>query len=96
MTEINPDDVREDPKLMPEEKEYHYYGSKIDGKVNVFSDIGSMMRDMIKHPEIDVEADREVDGNVVAVRGTMPIGLLKNMGQSRDSDNLSDIISNSY
>jgi hypothetical protein len=93
MTEINPEDVREDPKLTPAEKETHYTSAKDQDHFRVFSEESGVMRRMIKHPDIDVNSGREVDGDVVAVRGTMPVSLLKVVKNPRNDTSHSETIS---
>jgi hypothetical protein len=88
-------DVAEDSELLPEEKETILRLSKSEGRVNVFSEEASIMKRLLEHPEGDVEPDRVVDGTVMAVKGTIPVGTLSISRDGRQTEGHAEIVSNS-
>ena len=94
--EIDPEDVREDPALAPEEKQTMYTRTKVDDGFHVYSEEGAIMRRLLPHPEADIEVDRVVDGNIVAVRGTIPNSLQKILKNSRKDNSAAETVTNAY
>lgn len=88
--------VREDPALAPEEKQTMYTRTKVDDGYNVYSEEGGVMRRLLPHPEADVEPDRVVDGNIVAVKGTIPNSLHKVMEKPRKDNSSAETITDAY
>lgn len=88
--------VREDPALSPEEKQTMYTRTKVDNGFNVYSEEGAIMRRLLSHPEANVEPDRVVDGNIVAIRGTIPNSLQKILGNSRKDNSPAETVTDAY
>ena len=94
--DISSDDIREDPALAPEEKQTMYTRTKVDDGFHVYSEEGGVMRRLLSHPEADVEPDRVADGNIVAVRGTIPNSLQKILKNSRKDNSAAETVTNAY
>lgn len=94
--EFDLSNVREDPDLAPEEKQTMYTRTKVDDGFNVYSEEGGVMRRLLPHPEADVEPDRVVDGNIVAVKGTIPNSLHKVLGNSRKDNSPAETVTDAY
>ena len=97
------DNVREDPALKPEEKEYTIIGTKAEDEVQVYSEVAGMMRRLLVHPEFTLLDVRDLEGNrlkpgeyngetITGIRGRMPVGCLKLRGSSRSTSNPAAII----
>lgn len=94
--EIDPEDVSEDSRLTPPEKETIVQFTKDDDRINIFTQEGGLMYRLLNHPEFSVNDSRcvERDGNVVGVDGTLPVECLTmKVGPRKDSGH-SRIISN--
>lgn len=96
--------VREDPNLMPEEKEYAFTGVKPNGEVQAYTEITGMMRRLLVYPAFIVQDVRDLQGNrlalneydgqtITGVRGQLPVGTLKVQNSSRLTNSPTDIIS---
>lgn len=96
--------VREDPNLIPEEKEFTFTGVKSNREVQVYAEIAGMMRRLLVHPEFTLQDVRDLEGNrlkldeyddetVTGVRGRIPVGCLKVRASSRSTSGYADIIS---
>jgi hypothetical protein len=83
----------EDPALNTDEKQFSIVGVKSDERLCIYSEIGSVTRRVMNHPEATIEETREVDGTVVAVKATIPRSVLTIKSKSRSSDGWSDVIS---
>ena len=68
--------VREDPALLREEKQFSIVGTKADDKVTVYTEVGSVGRPLLVHPESKVTRKRCVDGIVVGIEAKIPISCL--------------------
>ncbi|MFC6904199.1 hypothetical protein [Halalkalicoccus tibetensis] len=95
--------VREDPNLTPEEKEYTFTGLKSENEVQVYSEVAGLMRRLLNHPEFDLQDVRDPNGNrlqpneykgetITGVRGRLPVGTLKVRESSRSTSNPAAII----
>jgi hypothetical protein len=78
--------VASDPALGPAEKEVTLGYSGVADRMWVSSEIPSVTRWLLDHPEFDTEEYRCVDGAVVAVQGTLPVGCLSLKGMARKND----------
>ena len=87
-------DVKEDPDLSSMEKETVIRFANDEDKATVFSESNGIMRRLLQHPHADVTTERTVEGKTVAVRGEIPIDMLKITSTPRSSGSRSDIVSN--
>lgn len=96
--------IREDPDLKPEEKQFIVSGTKADDEVQVYTEIASMMRRLLAHPEFIRQDLRDLNGDrlspeeyhgepVTGVRGRLPVGCLKVRASSRSTATHADIVS---
>ena len=79
-------DVSEDSDLAPVEKQVSFTTTKEDEEFTVHSEVASITRYLIEHPAVEVRDARVVDGEVVAVTGRMPRGLMDLKGKPRKSN----------
>lgn len=84
--------VREDGSLAPVEKQVSIVGTKDDGTFTVHSEVGSVTRGLLDHPEFEVTETRESDGDIVAVTGELPRGALSVKSSSRKTDQWSTLV----
>ncbi len=96
--------VREDPHLLPEEKEFTFTGVKSNSKFQVYSEVAGMMRRLLAHPKFTLQDVRDLEGNrlnpdeysgetITGVRGRLPVGTLKVRASSRSTSGYAEIIS---
>lgn len=99
--------VREDPALLPEEKETTIRFGKDEDRATVFTPEAGLMRRLLNHPEFEVhgillEAGGEVESveqlhadedAVVGVRGSVPVGALKVSARSRSTSGHASVVS---
>ena len=96
--------VREDPVLEPEEKEFIVRGTKADDEMQVYTEIASLMRRLLTHPEFRLQDVRDLNGRrlspeeytgetVTGVRGRIPVGCLKVGASSRSTSRHADVVS---
>lgn len=86
------DAVREDPELLPEEKETTFHEGNSDDQLIIFSEQSGVMRRLIRHPLFEIEWIRVYsetsrtatmgvaeysEGLITGVKGYLPIGALK-------------------
>lgn len=106
LAEINElvSNVREDPALEPEEKECIIRSTKADDEMEVYTEIGSVMRRLLTHPEFIRQEIRDLNGNrlspeeytgetVTGVGGRIPVGCLKVGASSRSTSHHADVVS---
>jgi hypothetical protein len=85
-------DVEADPELAPEEKELIIRVNKGEDRITVYSEIPSTVRHLLNRRDFEKSDVRTVDGSVVAVRGTLPMGVLKIQRSEREYGSYSKII----
>lgn len=86
--------VREDPDLLQEEKQVSFVSSKADDLFRVHSDVASLTKRLLAHPEFEEESRRETDGDVVAVTGLLPVACLSVNAAPRENEGWAPIVSN--
>lgn len=85
-------DVAADPALAPEEKELIIRVNKGEDRITVYSEIPSTVRHLLNRTDFEKCDVRTVDGSIVAVRGTLPLGVLKIQRSEREYGSYSKII----
>ena len=90
--------VREDPDLLPEEKETTLQFANVDHSATLFSEQGGVVRRLLRHPLFDIGWIRVYEetapnqtmspveytsGAVTAVYGSFPVKAIKLMSRSR-------------
>ena len=100
--------VKEDPDLLPEEKETTFTWAKDEDRAHVFTEEGSITRRLLRYPDFEIESLRVYtedapgkrlggadysDGRITGVWGTLPIGSLKILSRSRSDSTHCKIIS---
>lgn len=87
-------DIGEHPSLSTDEKQLSFVTTKADApSVRVHSEVASVTRRILQHPEFTVENRRVVDGSVVAVTGTIPLSCLTVKASPKASDQFSRLVS---
>ena len=86
-------DFADDPDLSPVEKQFSVVGTKAEDRVRIHSEIGSVTRRVMNHPEATIERQRQRGDTVVAVTATLPISCVSIKGTPRSSDNWSQVVS---
>ena len=99
--------VREDPDLIPLEKETSINFTKDEDRAQVFTAERGLTRRFLAHDLFDTDAlllkdgsrsdylqDVDTSDTVVGVRGTIPIGCLKVQASARSADGHAPIVSN--
>jgi len=85
-------DISEDPQLSSEEKEFFVRVNKSEDKIDVFTEIASVARHLRTRDDF-IETDvRTVEGNVVAIKGKLPLGVLKIQQNERKHGSFSNIV----
>jgi len=87
-------DVREDPGLGTYEKELRIVAPKDQDRLVISSEISPAIRYIIDHPESEVQWVRIFDGDIVAVRATIPRSFLLLKSQARQSNAWNQVFSN--
>lgn len=82
-------DIREDPELLPSEKELRITGSKTDDRLTISSEVTPAIRWIVAHPATELQWLRRVDGDIVAAQATIPRSLVLFKSKPRDSENWS-------
>jgi hypothetical protein len=85
-------EVTEDPALASHEKELNIRVNKADGRITVFTEIASVARHLLTRDDFEVTDTRLVEGKVVAVKGTLPMGVLKIQQNAREYGSFSNIV----
>lgn len=84
-------EVGSDPDLSSQEKEVTFHALNRDDKARMHSDVPTVTRYLLKHPEVDVVNRNIKDGRIVSVQADVPLGLLKLQKKRRKSDNWSSV-----
>jgi hypothetical protein len=85
--------VSDPPELAPEEKEVTIRFARDQEAYRIHSEIGSVTRKLINHPDFSEDSRSTTDGVVVSVSGTLPLGTLSVKSKARQSNNISQVIS---
>lgn len=99
--------VREDPELTPQEKETTLRFAKDEDRVAIYTAEAGIGRRLLAHPSARIGAVTVVDNDVrptvsvdevngrdiVAVRGSLPVGALKVRRTSRETDEHAPVVS---
>lgn len=85
--------VSEDGSLSPKEKETHFRWSKVDENVHVYSDVAGVINRLLHHPEFLETGRTEIQGQVVAIWGQLPLGVLSVSKSPRSSGSHADVVS---
>lgn len=96
MTELNPNDVCENPDLYPEEKETSIWFSKDGERATVHSDEGGIIRRLLSHPEAEPNPksmETGENGEIYSFYGTIPISCLKVLSVPRGNNWHSSVVS---
>lgn len=87
--------VAEDPALTPAEKGVNITAVKDDEEFTVHSEVASVTRFLLRHPAFEERNRRVVEGNIVAVTGRIPIGMVDLKPKPRQSNRFGRITSKS-
>lgn len=85
--------ITEDPQLASHEKETTMRINKQEEKVVIFSEIASVIRGLLERDDFEVIDKRTVDEDTVAVKGTLPLGVLKIQQNERKHGKYAKIVS---
>lgn len=85
--------VGEDPDLLPEEKQVSLTTTKRDTQFTVHSEVATVTRWLVEHPAVEITNHRVVDGEIVAVTGTLPRGMVNLAPKPRKIDHFSAMLS---
>ena len=77
--------VGEDPTLEAHEKETVIGFSKVDDHIRIDTSESAIIRWLLSHPQFELSSANLLDGKVVSLSGTLPIGCLKLSGKARSS-----------
>lgn len=88
----NPE-IAEDSALSPVEKQLSFVGTKADSDFLVHSEIASVTRWLLDHPAFEERDRRVLGGAVVAITGTIPVGLLNLKYKPRSVDQFARMLS---
>ena len=91
--ELESENVRERPDLSKKEKETIIRIEKGQDHAVVDSFEGSVMRNAIKHPHVEIEDHNVRDGSITSVSATLPVGLFLVKGEPRNSSGHSRVFS---
>jgi hypothetical protein len=89
---MNKLDVREDPKLTPAEKETTIRSANDQDRLYITSEQSSVVRWLRDHPQFTEEGRRVVEGSLVAIDGTLPVGCLLLKGRARKDSTTSGFL----
>lgn len=78
---------------MPAEKEFTITVAKDEDRLHVHSEIASIAKRLYHHPKFRLTGKRVVDGDIVRVEGTLPVGVLNVSAKPRQRDGFSPIVS---
>jgi len=85
--------VREDPELLPVEKQFNITATKIDDNLHVYTEIASVARALLSNPEAELKKVRTVDGDIVAVHVSLPPSCLSIKAVPRSYDSWHGVVS---
>ena len=83
--EYSGEPIGEDPTLEAHEKETVIGFSKADDRLRIDTSESAIMRWLLSHPQFALSHANLLDGKVVSLSGTLPIGCLKLSGKARSS-----------
>lgn len=83
----------EDPSLSPSEKEVNIRVDKQSQRLAVHSEIASVTRALYHRDDFEETGRRVVDGDVVSIRGKLPMGVLKVQKNAREYGSFASIVS---
>ena len=86
--------VQEDPDLESMEKETIIRFANDEDTATIFSESNGIMRRLLQHPHADVTPERTVGDKTVAVKGEIPVDMLKIGSTPRSSGSRSEVVSN--
>lgn len=86
------DPVGEDPALSSGEKELNIRVNKAEDRITVFTEIASVARHLLTRSDFEKQDVRKADDQIVAVKGTLPMGVLKIQQNSREYGSFSSIV----
>lgn len=86
-------DIRSDPGLTKEEREWDVKGSAADDWCVVFSEVPVFIRWVLSIPHSEVESYRVVEGDLVAIEAKVPKGHFKLQSTCRKSNSDGDVVS---
>lgn len=87
--------IKEDPGLSSAEKEVTLRVNKLDQELVVHSEVGSVNRALMTRRDFEPTRTRtDDDGAIVAVTGTLPMGVLKISKHERSGGSFNAIVSN--
>lgn len=92
---MNKDNISEDSELLPKEKQVSFVSTKADDEFRVHSEVASVSKRLLSHPEFTEERRREIDDEIVAVTGRIPIGCLTVSKSPRQDGGFAPIVSRS-
>jgi hypothetical protein len=87
--------VAEDSALTPAEKGVNMTAVRKDEKFTIHSEIASVTRFLLRHPAFRERNRRVIDGEIVAVTGYIPIGMVDLKPKPRQSNQFGRITSSS-
>lgn len=85
-------EFRDDPALSPPEKEVTIRVARDQDRLSVRSEITGVTQRLVAHPKFDLRDHREVDGAIVMVEGTLPLGVLLLRQSARQNGTHADIV----
>lgn len=94
MTEILPENVKEDNDLTKAEKETTINFDKESNKAHLFTSEGGLMRRMIQHPLFEINEYTEKDGKITSIKGMIPTTALSIGSTERGQKGHAQIVSN--
>lgn len=94
MTELIPENVKEDNNLTQAEKETNIWFDKTGNNAIMFTSEAGIMRRLLQHPLFTVTDYNEREGNIVSVKGEFPIEALSLGSRKRKQSGHSNIITN--
>jgi hypothetical protein len=86
-------DAKDYPGLTPAEKEVTIRFDRDSDRLHVCSDVGSITARLLQHPDFEEEDRTTIDGNVVQVSGTLPVGVLSIKSKPRTNNHLGQVVS---
>jgi len=93
--DLTPDNVTEDNDLCQAEKETNIWFDKTTNDAEVFTREGGIMRRLLQHPEFVVTDYNEKDGEIVGLKGQIPIACLSFGSTPRKQTGHANIVTNS-
>lgn len=86
-------EFKDDPELLPEEKQFSITATRRDGWATVHSEISSVSRKLVNHDDVVILEVREKEGVVHAVTVSLPINCLLITASGRQTATWCDIVS---